>query len=207
MKRYNLIVAVAAAVGWLCAPTLALADHQRNHPRGVSGEEFSVIVPVLDVEPLVRIVQVTTPQEVCWEEPVHHAGYRGRESYTPKILGGIVGGVVGNQFGSGRGKGITTIAGVLLGASIGRDVAYRRAHHGPAHVSMERRCKIEQVTHEEERIDGYEVTYEYGGREFSTHTPVKPGDTIRVRVRVEPVVYNGRIDPGRHSHQAPRYRS
>ncbi len=78
MKRYNLIVAMAAAVGWLCPPTLPLADHQPNRSRGVSSEEFSVIVPVLDVEPLVRIVQVTTPQEVCWEEPVHHAGYRGR---------------------------------------------------------------------------------------------------------------------------------
>ena len=207
MKRYNLIVAMAAAVGWLCAPTLVFADHQPNRSRGVSSEEFSVIVPVLDVEPLVRIVQVTTPQEVCWEEPVHHAGYRGRESHTPKILGGIVGGVVGNQFGSGRGKAVMTVAGALLGASIGRDVAHRRARHGPTHISMERRCKIEQVTHEEERIDGYEVTYEYGGREFSTHTPVNPGDTIRVRVRVEPVAYNDRIDPGRHSYQAPRYRN
>lgn len=207
MKRYNLIVAVAAAAGWLCAPALVLADHQSNHSRGASSEEFSVNVPVLDVEPLVRTVQVTTPQEVCWEEPVHHAGYRGHKSHTPKILGGIIGGVVGNQFGSGRGKGVMTIAGALLGASIGRDVTHRRARHGPVHVSMERRCKIEHVTHEEERIDGYDVTYEYGGREFSTHTPVNPGDTIRVRVRVEPVAYNERIVPGRHSYQAPRLRN
>jgi uncharacterized protein YcfJ len=186
---------------------LVLADHQPEYSRGASGEQFWVNAPVLDVKPLVRVVRITTPREVCWEEPVHHAGYRERESHTPKILGGIIGGVVGNRFGGGRGQDIMTIAGALLGASIGRDVAYRRSRYQPGYVSMEHRCEIEHVTHEEERMDGYEVTYEYGGREFTTRTPVDPGDTIRVRVRVEPVAYNDRVVPGQYSHRAPRHRN
>ena len=35
--------------------------------------------------------------------------------------GGIVGGVIGNQFGKGSGKTILTVAGALLGSSIGSD--------------------------------------------------------------------------------------
>ncbi|HHQ13421.1 MAG TPA: hypothetical protein ENK16_00180 [Chromatiales bacterium] len=83
-----------------------------------------------------------------------------------------------------------TVAGALLGASMGADAAHRNATTGPAYTSVEHRCKTEQVTHEEERADGYRVTYEYAGRHFTTHSPVDPGKTIRVRVQVEPVTYN-----------------
>lgn len=152
-------------------------------------DSFSVQARVLDVEPLVRIVQVTVPQEVCWDEPVRHTT-DGYESATPKVLGGIIGGVVGNQFGSGSGNKIMTAAGALLGASIGRDSAYYNRQARNSYVTYEEVCEVEQVTHEEERTDGYRVTYEYGGREFVTRTAVPPGDTLRVRVQVEPLPYN-----------------
>lgn len=55
--------------------------------------------------------------------PPANAEYR---SATPVVLGGIIGGVLGNQVGKGRGKDIATIAGVILGGSIGRDMSYRQ---------------------------------------------------------------------------------
>lgn len=159
-------------------------------------EQFWVDAPVLDVQPLVRVVQVTVPQQVCWNEPVTTAGGpAGPRSHTPALLGGIVGGVVGNQFGGGRGRTALTIAGALLGASVGNDVANRRRAYTPPVTTLEQRCQVEQVSHEEERVDGYRVTYSYGGREFVTHSPVEPGERIRVRVQVEPVSYNEPYPP------------
>ena len=71
---------------------------------------------VTHVEPITRIVQISTPQEVCWNErvrTVRNEGYGGRRnrSFTPTVLGGLLGGVVGNQFGSGRGQTAMTVAG------------------------------------------------------------------------------------------------
>ena len=37
-----------------------------------------------------------------------------------------------------------------------------------------------------ERIEGYDVTYEYAGREYVTRMPYDPGERIRVRVDVTP---------------------
>ena len=36
------------------------------------------------------------------------------------------------------------------------------------------------------RVAGYDVSYEYAGREFRTRTDYHPGDRIRVRVEVHP---------------------
>ena len=38
----------------------------------------------------------------------------------------------------------------------------------------------------EERVDGYDVTYEYAGREYVTRMPYDPGERIRIRVDVTP---------------------
>ncbi len=173
----------------LMTVTSAHAGHGKRWQGAGGDDSFAVEARVVDVEPLLRTVQVTTPQEVCWDEPVRHTS-RERESATPKVLGGIVGGVAGNQFGSGSGNRIMTVAGALLGASIGSDIARARAQGGGSLVTYESVCEIEQVTHAEERLDGYRVTYEYAGREFVTRTAAEPGDTIRVRVRVEPLAYN-----------------
>jgi len=172
------------AVAALACTGNATADG--HNYRGYSNaESFGVQARVLDIEPLVRTVQVTVPQEVCWEEPVRRTADN-YNSATPKVLGGIIGGVIGNKFGSGSGNKIMTAAGAILGASIGRDAQYRNRQARGSYVSYEQVCEIEQVTHEEERTDGYRVTYEYGGREFVTYSDVPPGDYIRLRVRVEP---------------------
>lgn len=162
---------------------------KKHRAYGPADSSYSVEARVLDVEPLLRVVQVTVPQEVCWDEPVRHTT-DAYESRTPTVLGGILGGVVGNQFGGGSGRKLMTAAGVLLGASMGRDAGYRNRQPRSSYVTYEEVCEVEQVTHEEERSDGYRVTYEYGGREFVTHTAVPPGRTLRVRVQVEPLPYN-----------------
>jgi uncharacterized protein YcfJ len=151
---------------------------------------------VTDVQPIVRVVQISTPREVCWDEQVRHTAYTGGRRYrshTPTLAGGIIGGVIGNQFGSGRGRTAMTVAGTLLGASLGRDVGFRhRAKHRKARntvYSTRCRCEIEEVLHEEERLEGYRVAYIYQGKTYVTRTEKDPGREIRIRVQVSPVDY------------------
>lgn len=185
MNKLTLTRTVVTLGSLLAMAGTSYAGHEPVGMNTSAREQFSVNAKVLNVEPLIRIVQVTTPQEVCWNEPVRYQAH-GYESNTPKVLGGILGGAFGNKFGGGSGKKIMTAAGILLGASVGRDVAHQNSYRGPDQVSYERVCEIEQVTHEEERSDGYRVTYEYGGRQFVTYTQNAPGDYIRLHVLVEP---------------------
>ena len=143
---------------------------------------------VTHVRPIVRVVNVTTPREVCWNATVARGTH---PSETPTIIGGILGGVAGNQFGGGRGRSAMTIAGALLGASIGHDATRHRAKSGYRTYAVERRCEIEQISYQEERIDGYKVGYRYQGHNYVTQMRNAPGDSIRVRVSVGPA--SGRI--------------
>lgn len=179
----NRMVLLICAVSGVLVSTGAFAEHQRGDAGG-----FYAYARVVDVRPIVRVVQVSTPRESCWNEQVTHAnrGYRHGRSRTPSLLGGIIGGVVGNQFGNGRGNDIMTVAGALLGASIGQDAAYQNASHQPNkyYTTTERRCEVEHVVHEEQRVDGYDVTYKYQGKTFATRMPEDPGDRVRIRVAV-----------------------
>ncbi len=178
MKTRLPVLAFAAAVT-LAAP-VALAGH------GKSDGPYYDYARVVDVDPVVRTVRVSSPREECWDETVPVYYDEDYQSATPMILGGIIGGVVGNQFGGGHGKDVLTVAGTILGGSIGRDIArqnrYRRAYDS----RVETRCRTVEEYHEEERIDGYLVTYRYNGREYTTSMKHEPGRRIRVRVRVEP---------------------
>ena len=157
---------------------------------------------VVDVTPIVQRVQVQTPARECWQETqyqtVRHEtrsygpGQGGRvQTAGPTIAGGIIGGVVGRQFGSGSGRDAMTAVGALVGASLANQSAHNQAR-GPAYVSYEERpvtverCQTVTSTQFEERIEGYRVTYVYGGREYVTTTAQHPGTSIPVRVTVVP---------------------
>lgn len=151
---------------------------------------------VVSVEPLRRTVRVHQPVQQCWSEPVTysepvgHRHHRGR-SYTGPIVGGILGGVVGNQFGKGSGRTLLTVAGAVLGASVGNDVSRRGHSHRHyartrTYTVNEQRCETTSNYRTEERIDGYLVEYSYNGRIYSTRMDRHPGRRIPVTVSVAP---------------------
>ena len=74
---------------------------------------------VLSADPVYRTVRVNRPVKQCWDEPVRIQNKHGYRSHTPKILGVIIGAAVGNEFGKGRGRDLATVAGAVLGGSIG----------------------------------------------------------------------------------------
>ena len=146
---------------------------------------------VLRVEPIVRYVTVTTPVKECWDDVETYATRHYNTGKAGKTLfGAIVGGVIGHQFGSGSGNDAATVAGSLLGAAIASDAArHEPNYHTTRYSRPVRRCETNYQSHEEERIDGYDVIYVYHGRKYATRTPYDPGKRIRIRVDVRPAPF------------------
>lgn len=168
----------------------ALADPKRGVPYGANqGYGYA---RVTHVEPIVRQVRVEVPRRECWTETRYDQPNAGQPSGSlagPMIVGGLIGGAIGHQFGNGNGRRAATVAGALIGTAVGHEVgANRQAQYAsatPQPYQVER-CdqRVEQTY--EERIDGYQVEYEYGGQRYSTRLPYDPGERLRVQVAVWP---------------------
>ncbi len=185
------LVAATAALG---VSATAHADHGARY-RPVSHATPVVArhnprfdyAPVEQVEPLVRYVTVKTPVRECWTETEYvEVQPRRRGNGGAALVGAIIGGVVGNQFGSGRGNDAATVAGSLIGAAVGADAGRRNGRRAEVYAQPVERCATTMQEHQEERIDGYRVTYRYNGQRFVTEMPYDPGREIRVRVDVRP---------------------
>ena len=189
MKNRNLLLGICALA--LVVPGLAAADHDddRRTDRGKI-----VYARVIKVQPIIRYVTVKVPVQECWDERRYRSRYHSAypDSGGATIIGAIIGGVIGNQFGSGHGRRATTALGALLGGSLARDAAIRRAeregrYEQPHQSYVVQRCATSYDYREEERVDGYEVTYRYKGDTYMTRMPRDPGKRIRLRVSITPV--------------------
>jgi uncharacterized protein YcfJ len=168
-------------------------DPRGYDQRGYDGDDAYDYAKVVDVQPLVTRVRVTTPQRACWDETRrdergHGGGALPRSAAGGAVLGAVIGGVLGHQIGSGRGRDAATAAGVVIGAAVGSQQAQRRAGYAsaPPREYTVQRCETRYQETWEERTDGYRVTYVYNGRRQVTELPYRPGDRIRVRVDVRP---------------------
>lgn len=141
---------------------------------------------VLSVEPVVRYVTVETPVRECWDEAREVPVRRSGGSAGGTLIGAIIGGVVGHQFGSGRGNDAATVAGTLIGAAIGNDATRRRGYEETRYGRPVQRCETRYQSHQEERVDGYDVVYRFHGQKYATRMPYDPGNRLRVRVDVRP---------------------
>ena len=144
---------------------------------------FKDTARVTHVEPTYTTVRVSTPQRECSPRSNYRRDKQ-QTSYTTTIAGSIVGGVVGNQFGGGNGKKIMTVAGALLGGSVGRDLGYQPSDYN--RYDRGEACHVTNRYHQEERLDGYRVTYKYQGQTYTTHMDHDPGRRIPVEVSVRP---------------------
>jgi len=146
--------------------------------------------PVIESRPLYRLVEVSTPQEQCWEEEVARDDYRRNEgSSTPVVVSTIIGGAIGNAVGHNKSnKRIGAVVGAVLGHSIGRDIVRNNRRTSGVSYEIVQRCETVYELHQEERLVGYQVTYLYGGEEYTVRADSDPGSEIRVRVSIEPVL-------------------
>lgn len=179
---------VSIAVTGILLAGVALASpphsrYERHYERGAATQyEYG---RVRHVEPIIRQVRVETPTRECYDE-VRYVESRPHisdpEVGVRTLIGGVIGGVVGHQFGSGRGRDAATVAGAAVGAAVGYDAAARRS--ASVREEIVQRCEVRYEKRYEERVDGYRVTYEHNGREYTTRLPYDPGDRIRLRVAV-----------------------
>jgi len=93
------------------------------------------------------------------------------------IVGGVAGGLLGSTVGRGAGKAVAAVAGVVAGA-----VAGDRIDNPPGPVATQPVQVCANATQYENRIVGYDVVYEYNGRQYSTRMDRDPGDRIAVAV-------------------------
>lgn len=162
MRQINLSLLVAAVSA--AAPAVAT--------------EFTDYAEVISATPIREIV--ITPRNRC--ETVRAAPEaRGERSLAGPIIGGLAGGVLGSQLGKGNGK----TAGAVVGAITGAVVGDRLDNDEPTRRAQPRqRCWQEETR--EDRIRGYEVVYEYGGRQYATEMCQDPGASLRLVVKLIP---------------------
>jgi uncharacterized protein YcfJ len=126
---------------------------------------------VVSATPMVQ--QVAVPQQVCGTQQVIT---QAPPSGAGAVLGAIAGGVVGNAIGHGGGRAAATALGVVGGAALGNSAE----GPGPAYAQNVQNCYTQNSY--ENRTVGYNVTYEYAGRQYTTQMANDPGKFVPVQV-------------------------
>jgi len=169
--------------GWAAVvPTMALA------PMWVTAAVDYDDARVIDVRPVVETVQFSAPREQCEARDVPYQTASARPGVLPTILGAVVGGALGNALGHDTtNEKVGAAVGAVLGGAVGHDWSRRRSASGPVYYRTQQVCNVVHDIHEEERIAGYDVSYSYLGRTYTTRMDRDPGPTVRVRVQVTPL--------------------
>ena len=127
---------------------------------------------VLSSTPVVQ--QIAVPRQVCSNEQI---SYQGPNSGAGALIGAIAGGALGNAAGGqGAGRAAATAIGMVGGAVLGD----RLEGPAPERTEIVQRCGVQNFF--ENRTVGYNVVYEFGGRQYSVQMPNDPGPTIAVQV-------------------------
>ena len=146
---------------------------------GVQASSHYETARVIDVIPVYETVRYAMPVENCRAQTVRLPQYQA--SGTAPIIGAVIGGAVGNAVGhKKRNKQVGALIGAVLGATIGNDIANaspNRARYGTRHY-----CDTYTEYRNEERLLGYDVSYEYAGQTYTSRMKRRPGDEIRIRV-------------------------
>lgn len=117
--------------------------------------------------------QVGVPRQVCTTEEV---AIQQPKSGAGAAIGAIAGGAVGSTMGRGPGQAAATVIGAIGGAVIGD-----RIESAPlAQVQNVQRCGMQ--TFFENRAVGYNVVYEFAGKQYAVQMPNDPGPTIQLQV-------------------------
>ena len=180
----NLFIAGAVAAPLIAGATVGGYNYYQDQQ--VTTNQARVI----NVAAVTTMEKIAVPRQECWQEKIVKVEKKETGSDSWKVgstaLGAVIGGAIGNQVGSGRGNDAATVAGAAVGGKIGHDV-YKDGHKPKRveHVSYEQKCKTVTDYRTEEKPAGYDVTYEYQGRTFTTHMDTAPqGEFLPVETEV-----------------------
>jgi len=157
-------------------------------PGAATAQQSYETVAVVSAQPVYQLAQIETPQERCVEERILVDRARRQSSGTPIIVSTIIGGAIGNAVGNNKSsKRVGAVLGAVLGNSVGRDIARQSQSPDTRHYQIVERCETVFVSHEEERLLGYDVTYLFNGQQYSVRMAQDPGSQMKVRVDVQPI--------------------
>lgn len=143
-------------------------------------------VSVVSSLPVYQRSRVEVPQERCVEQEIL-VERRAGDSATPVIVSTIIGGALGNAVGHNKSnKRVGAVLGAVLGNSVGRDIARAKARDAGSRFERVERCDTVFVAHDEERLIGYDVSYDYQGQRYTIRADRDPGATLELRVDVQP---------------------
>lgn len=117
--------------------------------------------------------QVSVPRQVCTQTQV---SVPGQTSGAGALMGAVAGGAIGNSMGKGEGRALATMIGVIGGALAGDKVEGPQA----AQTQTQQTCTTQQIY--ENRLMGYNVVYEFAGKQYTVQLPKDPGPTIKLQI-------------------------
>ena len=164
-----------------------LADGHKQHSR--SKDNYIDYARVVRVQPIYQTVRVAVPEERCWQQEIQKPVVQRVSYQSPQavVLGGLIGGAIGNGLASGNNKGVATIAGAIIGTAIASEAGANYYHTGEYRVEQRQHCRTHTQYRTEQQLMGYQVSYRYKGRIYSTQMNQHPGERIAVRVDLTPV--------------------
>jgi uncharacterized protein YcfJ len=118
--------------------------------------------------------QVGVPRQVCSTEQV--AVVQAPKSGAGAVMGAIAGGAMGNAVGRGSGNAAATMLGLVGGAILGDRI------EGAPETQLQNLQHCTNQIFYENRTVGYNVQYEFGGKQYAVQLPQDPGPTIRLQV-------------------------
>lgn len=157
----HLIRPIAAASAVLGTALVSTAAYAADYATVVSSTPVSAQVPV-------SRQQCTQGTQYVQQPP----------SGIGAVVGAIAGGVLGNAVGGGFGRAAATGLGVVAGSVAGNSV---EASANPVTAVPVSRCQ--NVTQYENRVVGYDVTYDYAGKRYTTRMSRDPGSQFAVEVQ------------------------
>ena len=131
---------------------------------GASAQEVGHVISSVPV-----VQQVAVPRQVCGPSYVQA---QPQTSGGGGLIGGLAGAGLGSTIGQGNGAIAAGVVGAVAGALIGNSI---EANNMRAQQAAIPNCTTE--TSYENRTVGYDVTYEYAGRQYTTRMASDPGAT------------------------------
>ncbi len=120
------------------------------------------------------IQQVAVPHRVCTTEQI---SYQQPSSGAGAILGALAGAAIGNSVG---GRGAERAAATAIGMVGGAVIGDRVEGPGGERVQNVERCTVQNFM--ENRTSGYQVVYEFGGKQYNVQMAQDPGPSIALQV-------------------------
>jgi len=165
------------AIALLCTTFSVLSFAQSTPPSAAPntplGEPTGSVLVGQVISRTALFQQVAVPSQNCTQSPVT---VQAPKSGAGAMMGAIAGAAVGSQIGGGQGQVLATMAGLMGGAIFGDNI------EKPAPATSYNQTTCTTASAYENRLVGYQVVYEYAGKQYTVQLPQDPGPTIALQV-------------------------